>query len=97
MLSAFVAAGLALSLLDAQPAPAGAVTTTNPNVTSTGNGTSTSRRNADKTTRAERDRAADESGVERVGFDRAPADRGRSDLLGRQSTEYRVQSTECRV
>jgi PKD repeat protein len=71
LLSAFIAAGLALSLLDAQPAPAGAATSTNPNVTSTGNGTSTSRRHADKTTRAERDRAADESGVERVGFDRA--------------------------
>jgi len=71
LLSAFVAAGLALSLLDAQPAPAGAATSTNPNVTSTNNGTNTSRRPADKTTRAERDRAADESGVERVGFDRA--------------------------
>ena len=71
LLSAFVAAGLALSLLDAQPAPAGAATSTNPNVTSTNNGTNTSRRTADKTTRAERDRAADESGVERVGFDRA--------------------------
>ncbi|GBL30799.1 protease 1 [Opitutia bacterium] len=71
LLSAFVAAGLALSLLDAQPAPAGAATSTNPNVTSTNNGTNTSRRPADKTTRAERDRAADESGVERVDFDRA--------------------------
>jgi PKD repeat protein len=71
LLSAFVAAGLALSLLDAQPAPAGAATSTNPNVTSTNNGTNTSRRPADKTTRAERDRAADQSGVDRVGFDRA--------------------------
>ena len=71
LFSAFVAAGLALSLLDAQPAPAGAATSTNPNVTSTNNGTNTSRRPADKTTRAERDRAADQSGVDRVGFDRA--------------------------
>ena len=71
LLSALVAAGLALSFADAQPAPAGTATTTNPNVTSTNNGTSTSRRNADKTTRVERDRAADESGVERDGFDRA--------------------------
>jgi hypothetical protein len=71
LLSALVAAGLALSLADAQPAPAGAATTTNPNVTSTHNGTNSSRRTADKTTRVERDRSADESGVERVGFDRA--------------------------
>jgi PKD repeat protein len=53
---------------------AGAATTTNPGVTPTTNPTTTtggSRRTADKATRAERDRAADESGVERDGFDRA--------------------------
>ncbi|MFM7241070.1 MAG: PKD domain-containing protein [Opitutia bacterium] len=71
LLSALVAAALALSLLNAQPAPAGAATSTNPNVTSPNGGTNVSRRPADKTTRAERDRAADESGVEREGFDRA--------------------------
>lgn len=62
---------MALSLLNAQPAPAGAATSANPNVTSPNSATNTSRRPADKTMRAERDRAADESGVERVGFDRA--------------------------
>jgi PKD repeat protein len=55
--------------------PAGAATTNNPVVTPTNPGTNTgtnpSRRTADRGTRSERDRAADESGVDRAGFDRA--------------------------
>lgn len=73
LLALWASFAIAVSAFAAPATPAGAATTNNPVVTPTNPGTVTnpSRRTADKGTRAERDRAADESGVDRVGFDRA--------------------------
>jgi PKD repeat protein len=63
---------LSLASFAAPPATTTASSSaSNAAVTTPVTGTNTSRREAARTSKAERDRAADESGVERVGFDRA--------------------------
>jgi PKD repeat protein len=71
LLALWLVTGFTLVCSAAPVAPAGAATTTNPGVTPTGSGTNPGRRGADRTTKVERDEAADQSGVERTGFDRA--------------------------
>jgi len=71
LLALWLVTGFALVCPAAPVAPAGAATTTNPGVTPAGSGTNPGRRGADRTTKAERDEAANQSGVERAGFDRA--------------------------
>ncbi len=65
---------LAISLVSFAAPPANTPSssaTNNAAVATPGTGANPSRREAVRTSKAERDRAADESGVERVGFDRA--------------------------